>query len=58
MVDRFLKSEQIRFMDWPARSTGIKPINLVFESLERIIITRFKPDIAIQEIETTFREVR
>ncbi|GFS57008.1 DDE_3 domain-containing protein [Trichonephila clavipes] len=39
LVDEFLKIEDIRRMDWPARSPDLNPIKHVWDSLGRAIAT-------------------
>ncbi|GBN95822.1 Transposable element Tcb2 transposase [Araneus ventricosus] len=40
LVDEFLESEDIRRMDWPARSLDLNPIEHVWDALGRAIATR------------------
>ncbi|GBM82052.1 hypothetical protein AVEN_224072-1 [Araneus ventricosus] len=40
LVDEFLESEDIRRMDWPARSPDLNPIEHVWDALRRVIATR------------------
>ncbi|GBM23009.1 Transposable element Tc1 transposase [Araneus ventricosus] len=40
LVDEFLESEDIRRMDWPARSPDLNPIEHVWDALGRVIATR------------------
>ncbi|GBN58365.1 Transposable element Tc1 transposase [Araneus ventricosus] len=40
LVDEFLESEDIRRMDWPARSPDLNPIEHVWDALGRTIATR------------------
>ncbi|GBL86859.1 hypothetical protein AVEN_96083-1 [Araneus ventricosus] len=53
LVDEFLKSEDIRRMDWPARSPDLNPIQHVWDALRRAIATRNPPPRTIQEMKTT-----
>ncbi|GBM69165.1 hypothetical protein AVEN_91749-1 [Araneus ventricosus] len=39
LVDEFLESEDIRRMDWPARSPDLNPIEHVWDALGRAIAT-------------------
>ncbi|GBN48425.1 hypothetical protein AVEN_84470-1 [Araneus ventricosus] len=39
LVDEFLESEDIRRMDWPARSPDLNPIEHVWDDLARAIAT-------------------
>ncbi|GBN59779.1 Transposable element Tcb2 transposase [Araneus ventricosus] len=52
LVDEFLESEDIRWMDWPARSPDLNPIQHVWDALRRAIATRNLPPRTIQEMET------
>ncbi|GBM39245.1 hypothetical protein AVEN_43646-1 [Araneus ventricosus] len=52
LVDEFLESEDIRRMDWPARSPELNPINHVWDALGRAIATRNTPTRTIQEMKT------
>ncbi|GBM02755.1 hypothetical protein AVEN_40822-1 [Araneus ventricosus] len=53
LIDEFLESEDIRRMDWPARSPDLNPIEHVWDALGRAIATRNPPPRTIQEMETT-----
>ncbi|GFW74071.1 DDE_3 domain-containing protein [Trichonephila clavipes] len=37
LIDGFLESEDIRLMDWPARSPDLNPIQHVWDALRRAI---------------------
>ncbi|GBN32058.1 hypothetical protein AVEN_97331-1 [Araneus ventricosus] len=52
LVDEFLESEDIRRMDWPARSSDINPTEQVWDALGRAIATRNPPPRTIQEMKT------
>ncbi|GBN20743.1 Transposable element Tcb2 transposase [Araneus ventricosus] len=52
LVDEFLESEDIRKMDWPARSPHRNPIEHVWDALGRAIATRNPPPRTIQEMKT------
>ncbi|GBM14601.1 Transposable element Tcb2 transposase [Araneus ventricosus] len=52
LVDEFLESEDIRRMDWPARSSDFNPIEHVWEALGREIAARNPPPRTIQEMKT------
>ncbi|GBM60678.1 Transposable element Tcb2 transposase [Araneus ventricosus] len=52
LVDEFLESEDIRRMDWPARSPDLNPIEHVWDALGRAIATRNPPPRTIQEMKT------
>ncbi|GBL87031.1 Transposable element Tcb2 transposase [Araneus ventricosus] len=52
LVDEFLESEDIRRMDWPARSQDLNPIEHVWDVLGRAIATRNPPPRTIQEMKT------
>ncbi|GBO44153.1 hypothetical protein AVEN_239551-1, partial [Araneus ventricosus] len=52
LVDEFLESEDIRRMDWPARSPDLNPIEHVWDSLGRAIATSNPPPRTIQEMKT------
>ncbi|GBM97580.1 hypothetical protein AVEN_249283-1 [Araneus ventricosus] len=43
LVDEFLESEDIRRMEWPARSPDLNPIEHVWDALGRAIATRNPP---------------
>ncbi|GBN76632.1 hypothetical protein AVEN_218484-1 [Araneus ventricosus] len=43
LVDGFLESEDIRRMDWPARSPDLNPIEYVWDALGRAIATHNPP---------------
>ncbi|GFV10606.1 transposable element Tcb2 transposase [Trichonephila clavipes] len=52
LVDEFLESEDIRRMDWSARSPDLNHIEYVWDALERAIATRIHPPRTIQEMKT------
>ncbi|GBM88938.1 Transposable element Tcb2 transposase [Araneus ventricosus] len=52
LVDEFLESEDIRRMDWPARSPDLSPIKHVWDAMGRAIATRNTPPRTIQEMKT------
>ncbi|GBM64168.1 Transposable element Tcb2 transposase [Araneus ventricosus] len=52
LVDEFLESEDIRRMDWPARSPDLNPIEHVWDALGRAIATRHPLPRTIQEMKT------
>ncbi|GBN10985.1 hypothetical protein AVEN_13649-1 [Araneus ventricosus] len=52
LVDEFLESEDIRWMEWPARSPDLNPIEHVWDALGRAIATRNPPPRTIQEMKT------
>ncbi|GBM09329.1 Transposable element Tc1 transposase [Araneus ventricosus] len=52
LVDEFLESEDIRRMDWAARSPDLNPIEHVYDALGRAIATRNLPPTTIQEMKT------
>ncbi|GBN43854.1 hypothetical protein AVEN_10997-1 [Araneus ventricosus] len=52
LVDQFLESEDIRRMDWPARSPDLNPIEHVWDALGRAIATRNPPPRTNQEMKT------
>ncbi|GBN43219.1 Transposable element Tcb2 transposase [Araneus ventricosus] len=52
LVDEFLESEDIRRMDWPARSPDLNPIEHAWDALGRAIATRNSPPRTIQEMKT------
>ncbi|GBN39097.1 hypothetical protein AVEN_161008-1 [Araneus ventricosus] len=52
LVDEFLESEDIRRMDWPARSPDLNPIEHVWDALGRSIATRNPPPRTMQEMKT------
>ncbi|GBL82680.1 Transcription factor Sox-6 [Araneus ventricosus] len=52
LVDEFLESEDIRRMDWQARSPDLNPIEHVWDALGRAIATRNPPPGTIQEMKT------
>ncbi|GBO18265.1 hypothetical protein AVEN_51889-1 [Araneus ventricosus] len=52
LVDEFLESEDIRGMDWIARSPDLNPIEHVWDALGRVIATRNPPPKTIQEMKT------
>ncbi|GBN89302.1 hypothetical protein AVEN_263296-1 [Araneus ventricosus] len=53
LVDEFLESEDIRRMDWTARSPDFNPIEHVWDALGRAIPTRNPLPRTIQEMKTT-----
>ncbi|KFM71121.1 Transposable element Tc3 transposase, partial [Stegodyphus mimosarum] len=57
LVDEFLESEDIRGMDWPARSPDLNPIEHVWDALGRAIATRNPPPRTIPEPKTTLLNV-
>lgn len=52
LVDEFLESEDIRRIDWPARSPDLNPIEHVWDALGRAIATRNPPPRTIPELKT------
>ncbi|GFX08393.1 transposable element Tc1 transposase [Trichonephila clavipes] len=52
LVDEFLESEDIRRMDWLARSPDLNPIEPVCGAVGRAIATRNPPPSTIQEMKT------
>ncbi|GBO36068.1 hypothetical protein AVEN_187631-1 [Araneus ventricosus] len=52
LVDEFLESEDIRRMDWPARSPDLNPIEHIWDALGRAIATRNPLPRTIQEMKT------
>ncbi|GBM06887.1 hypothetical protein AVEN_147829-1 [Araneus ventricosus] len=42
-VDKFLESDDIRWVEWPARSLDFSPIEHIWNTLERTIATRLCP---------------
>ncbi|GBL94421.1 hypothetical protein AVEN_7387-1 [Araneus ventricosus] len=52
LVDEFLENEDIRRMDWPARSPNLNLIEHVWDALGRAIATRNPPPRTIQEMKT------
>ncbi|KFM62759.1 Transposable element Tcb2 transposase, partial [Stegodyphus mimosarum] len=52
LVDEFLESEDIRWMDWSARSPDLSPIEHIWDALGRAIATRNPPPRTIQELKT------
>ncbi|GFV45931.1 transposable element Tcb2 transposase [Trichonephila clavipes] len=53
LVNVFLESENIRRMDWLAKSPDFNPIEYVWNALGRVIATRNSPPRTIQEMKTT-----
>ncbi|GBN56780.1 hypothetical protein AVEN_245927-1 [Araneus ventricosus] len=54
LVDEFLESEDIRRMDWPARSSDLNPIEHVCDAVGRAIANRNPSQRTIQEMKTTW----
>ncbi|GFV10835.1 DDE_3 domain-containing protein [Trichonephila clavipes] len=54
-VDEFLESEDIRCMDWPARSPDLSPIEHVSDALGRATTTRNHPRRTLQEMKTALQ---
>ncbi|GBM29736.1 Transposable element Tcb2 transposase [Araneus ventricosus] len=52
LIDEFLESENIRRMDWQARSPDLNPIEHVWNALGRAIATRNPPPRNILEMKT------
>ncbi|KFM59627.1 Transposable element Tcb2 transposase, partial [Stegodyphus mimosarum] len=52
LVDEFLESEDIRRMDWTARSPDLNPLEHVWDALGRATATRSPPPRTIQELKT------
>ena len=52
LVDVYLESENIRRMDWPARSPDLKPIEHIWDALGRAIASRHPPPRTIPELKT------
>lgn len=52
VVDDYLESEDIRRMDWPARSPDLNPIEHVWDALGRAISSRHPPPRTIPELKT------
>ncbi|GFU28802.1 transposable element Tc1 transposase [Trichonephila clavipes] len=52
LVDEFLESQDIRRMDWAARSPYLNPIGYVWDALSRVIGTLNPPPRTIQEMKT------
>ncbi|GBN38940.1 Death-associated protein kinase dapk-1 [Araneus ventricosus] len=52
LIDEFLESEDIRRMDWSARSPDLNPIDNVWDALGRAIAIRNPPPRTIQEMKT------
>ncbi|GBM73843.1 hypothetical protein AVEN_100547-1 [Araneus ventricosus] len=58
LVDEFLESEDIRRMDWPARSPDLNPIEHVWDALGRAFATRNPLPRTIQEMKTALLNER
>ncbi|GBM97616.1 hypothetical protein AVEN_165874-1 [Araneus ventricosus] len=58
LVDEFLESEDIRRMDWPARSPDLNPIQHIWNALGRAITTRNPPPRTIQEMKAVLLNER
>lgn len=52
LVDEFLENEDIRRIDWPARSPDLNPIEHVWDALGRSIAARNPPPRTIPEVKT------
>ncbi|GBO43095.1 hypothetical protein AVEN_104873-1 [Araneus ventricosus] len=52
LVDEFLESEDIRWMDWPPTSPDLNPIEHFWDALGRAIATHNAPPRTIQEMKT------
>jgi len=52
LVDDYLEGEDIRRMDWPARSPDLNPIEYIWDALGKAIASRHPPPRTIPELKT------
>ncbi|GFX53683.1 transposable element Tcb1 transposase [Trichonephila clavipes] len=56
IVDDYLESEGIARMAWPAYSSDLNPIEIIWDALGRAISSRFPPPVTLIELKTALQE--